>query len=129
MKKDGIQTRNRKVSSKGKKRRSGDFTSMEFFKSSLEKPFPAFPPPNFTPSMHHASMGSYMNGASNFGGYGSHASGATDISCRLGSGYGPINTSSFGSSGFGHSFPSSFYSSASGGLDLSTNPGIVGAMA
>ena len=130
MKKDGIQTRNRKVSSKGKKKRNGDFSSVELFKSSLDKPFPSFPPPNFNPSV-HSPMGSYMNGATNFGGsFGAgHSSGHADFSCRLGSGYGPMSSSSFGTSAFGHSFPSSFHSSASSGLDLTSNAGIVGAMA
>ena len=98
MKKDGIQTRNRKVTAKSKKRRGGaDLTSMELFKS-FDKPFPTFPPPNITPSVH----AQYMNG----GGFGhAHSSfmspaathahnvgaGASDISCRLGSGYhGPM---------------------------------------
>lgn len=128
MKKDGIQTRNRKVSAKSKKKRNGDFTSMEFFKSTLDKPFSTFPPPNFTPSMHHPSMASSY-GASNFGS--SFHSGSTDMSCRLGSSYGTINSNSFGTSGLGHSFPSSLYSSGAptGGLDLTPNPGIVGAMA
>jgi GATA-binding protein 2 len=138
MKKDGIQTRNRKISAKSKKKRNGDFTSMEFFKSPLDKSFSHFPPPNFNPTMHHPSMTSYMNvnTANNFGssfGAGAHAPGSTaDLSCRLGSGYGPITSNSFGThSSFGHhSFPSSFYGgSATGGLDLSTNAGIVGAMA
>ena len=102
MKKDGIQTRNRKVTAKSKKRKGGDFASMELFKSSFDKPFSTFPPPNFTPSMHHPSMGSYMNSGANFGHahssfpatHAHNASAAADISCRLGSaGYhGPMTS-------------------------------------
>ena len=133
MKKDGIQTRNRKVTAKSKKRRGADLTSMELFKS-FDKPFPTFPPPNITPSMHaqYMNTGGFGHAHSSFMSPGAHAHNAStsDFSCRLSTGYhGPMTSSSFGGTGLGHSFPTSFYGGASSGLDL-TNSGIVaGAMA
>ena len=131
MKKDGIQTRNRKVTAKAKKRRGGDLASMDFFKTFDKPPFSSFA--SATPSgFAHHSMSSYMNSA----GFGathpaSHNHSSADLSCRLGSSYpGAMASGSFSAPSLGHSFASPFYgASTSSGLDL-TNTGIVaGAMA
>ena len=126
MKKDGIQTRNRKVTAKSKKRRGGELSSMDFFKTFDKPPFSTFA--GATPSgFPHPSMTSYMNSA----GYPSHHNPSADLSCRLGTSYpGAMTSSSFSAPGLSHSFGSSFYgASGAGGLDL-TNSGIVaGAMA
>ncbi|CAH1784051.1 unnamed protein product [Owenia fusiformis] len=63
MKKDGIQTRNRKMSTKSKKKRGG--ASMCDLLKPLDKPFSTFSPPNVSPAM-HTPMG-YMTGMSSMG--------------------------------------------------------------
>ena len=62
MKKDGIQTRNRKMSTKSKKsRKNQEFNSaMELLKP-LDKPFNTFSPPGFNHAM-HTPMPTYMSG-------------------------------------------------------------------
>ncbi|BFZ08253.1 hypothetical protein BsWGS_11292 [Bradybaena similaris] len=57
MKKDGIQTRNRKMSTKSKKVKKGMVAMSDFLRDN--KSFPGFGAPSFSPSMH--SMNPYMN--------------------------------------------------------------------
>lgn len=62
MKKDGIQTRNRKMSTKSKKnKRLG--TSMSDLLKPMDKPFSPFTPPNINPAM-HTPMPTYMTNPS-----------------------------------------------------------------
>ncbi|XP_062615244.1 transcription factor GATA-3-like isoform X1 [Saccostrea cucullata] len=119
MKKDGIQTRNRKMSTKSKKNKKGMIMS-DLLKPSLDKTFGGFPT---NLNAMHAPMPTYMGGGSSIGG-GYFAHGSSHMQ---------------GSSGLGHSgfssaynnFPSSMSSSFSGissnynsglasGLNLST---------
>ena len=96
MKKDGIQTRNRKMSTKSKKNKKLAAMS-DLLKSPLDK-FSAFPPMNHAM---HAPMPTYMTGGSSFGGsYLSH-------------GGHHMQGSAGGMGGFANSFPSSLQSSFS----------------
>ena len=124
MKKDGIQTRNRKMSTKSKKNKKG--MMMSDFLKPLEKSFGGFPPMNGM----HAPMPTYMGGAYSLGGssMGSgHMQGATGL------GYGGVSGgfNNFTPSSYGSSFSSIPNISSSGfssGLNLSTSS-MVGAMA
>ena len=67
MKKDGIQTRNRKMSAKGKKKKTGLMDGMtqhpmDYFKQSFDKQFSPFPGQHFNPAALHPTppMGGYM---------------------------------------------------------------------
>jgi hypothetical protein len=158
MKKDGIQTRNRKMSTKSKKKRGCD-SSLDYLKPCMDKPFGSFSPHNFNPSM-HAPMPTYMSGAGSLGS--SFMGGMGGMGGMGSSGHHPHHQSSMGGLGGGFSAlgtPSSLGSSLSSfqspsgmqvsslssfqpglqgpsigsfqssGLNLSTNPGMVGAMA
>lgn len=93
MKKDGIQTRNRKMSTKGKKGKKGMMGMSDFLRDS--KPFPGFSGAAFSPPMH--SMNPYMGGQALGGSY--HHS-------QMGGGLGGGPTSGLGA-GFPGSFPNS----------------------
>jgi GATA-binding protein 3 len=123
MKKDGIQTRNRKMSTKSKKNKKLAAMS-DLLKGPLDK-FSGFAPMNHGM---HAPMPTYMTGGSSFGSsYLSH--GAPHMQGSGGLGYGNYVPSSLQSS-FSSSFsnipngPSGGYSS---GLNLSTSSNMVGA--
>lgn len=119
MKKDGIQTRNRKMSTKSKKNKKGMVMS-DLLKPSLDKPFGGFPP---NLNAMHAPMPTYMGGGSSIGGsYFTHGSSHMQGSTGLGhSGF------SSAYNNFPSSMPSSFSSISSNynsglpsGLNLST---------
>lgn len=128
MKKDGIQTRNRKMSTKSKKNKKLAAMS-DLLKGPLDK-FSGFPPMNHAM---HAPMPTYMTGGSSFGSsYLSHGAPHMQGSGGLG-GYGNYVPSSLQST-FSSSFtnipnaPSGGYSSGlSSGLNLSTSSNMVGA--
>ena len=130
MKKDGIQTRNRKMSTKGKKKKHG--VGMNDFLKPLDKPFATFSPPNINPAM-HTPVPTYMAGGSLGGGYmpTSHHSqmhsmgGMGNYGVGFSSGYSLAPTTlSSQSQGL-----SSSYQVPSSGLNLTTNTSMVGAMA
>ncbi|XP_064633753.1 transcription factor GATA-3-like isoform X2 [Lineus longissimus] len=144
MKKDGIQTRNRKMSTKSKKGKKG--TSMCDLLKPLDKPFSTFSPPNLSPAMHNP-MPTYMpsmggsygshHGSSQMGGLSSGMSGLTHhggLSHHGGFSHG-LNHSGLNNFSLGHSsltsLPSSLSSSfstlPSAGLNLSTSTTMVGA--
>lgn len=119
MKKDGIQTRNRKMSTKSKKNKKGMVMS-DLLKPGLDKPFGGFPP---NLNAMHAPMPTYMGGGSSIGGsYFTHGSSHMQGSTGLGhSGF------SSAYNNFPSSMPSSFSSISSNynsglpsGLNLST---------
>ena len=144
MKKDGIQTRNRKMSTKSKKKSKGGLGPMDLLR---DKPFPGFASPNFSPAMHphhphhHHSMSPYMT-SQGFGsamgaaaGYLSHGShphhsaahhaqmGSLGGGLGMGMGVGVGGGGFVGGNGFQSSFPSSFGaipSMSPSGLNLST---------
>lgn len=128
MKKDGIQTRNRKMSTKSKKSKKG-MTSMSDLLKPLDKPFPGSV---YAPM--HAPMATYMTSGSSLGGsfsspVGSHMQASSGLSGSLSGGF----TNSFNpslTSQFTSSFPTipSIPSISSSGLTLSTSSGMVGAM-
>lgn len=124
MKKDGIQTRNRKMSTKSKKNKKG--MMMSDFLKPLEKSFGGFPPMQGM----HAPMPTYMGGAYSLGGssMGSgHMQGATGLSHGgFSGGFNNFPSSSYGSSF--SSIPNISSSGFSSGLNLSTSS-MVGAMA
>ncbi|CAL1545731.1 unnamed protein product [Lymnaea stagnalis] len=119
MKKDGIQTRNRKMSTKSKKGKKGMVAMSDFLRDS--KPFSGFGAPSFSPSMH--AMNPYMNHMSGQGlGGGYHHSQMPGglgggLTGGLGGGFsnnfpGSLQSSSFASSLQSPSFPSSLQSSS-----------------
>ncbi|XP_060069179.1 transcription factor GATA-3-like isoform X1 [Ylistrum balloti] len=131
MKKDGIQTRNRKMSTKSKKKGKG--MQMADFLKPLDKTFGGFHP---NMNAMHAPMPTYMGGSSSLGGSyispgSSHMQGAGGIGHgSLGGGFN--NFSSSIPSSFASSFssiPSISSSGFSSGLNLSTTTNMVGAMA
>ncbi|BFZ10405.1 hypothetical protein BsWGS_13444 [Bradybaena similaris] len=147
MKKDGIQTRNRKMSTKSKKGKKGMVAMSDFLRDS--KPFPGFGGHSFSPSMH--SLNPYMNHMSSQamgGGY--HHSQMTGglaggLTSGLGGGFSNSFSSTLQSPSFASSlqstpFPSSLQSPtfassygaipniSTGGLNLTTS-NMVGAMA
>uniref|UniRef100_A0A8W8M0U7 GATA-type domain-containing protein n=1 Tax=Magallana gigas TaxID=29159 RepID=A0A8W8M0U7_MAGGI len=115
MKKDGIQTRNRKMSTKSKKNKKGMVMS-DLLKPSLDKPFGGFPP---NLNAMHAPMPTYMGGGSSIGGsYFTHGSSFSSISSNYNSGLpSGLNLSTTTAGGF----PS--------GLNLSSGSNMIGAMA
>lgn len=127
MKKDGIQTRNRKMSTKSKKKGKGMSSMCDLLKP-MDKPFGGFPH-NLSPTM-HAPVPTYMTSGSSLGGSfmpsGGHMQGAPGLGHHGGFAGG------FGSQ-FPSSLPSSFSSSFSSipsinsGLNLSTTSNMVGA--
>ncbi|KAK7495582.1 hypothetical protein BaRGS_00013280 [Batillaria attramentaria] len=140
MKKDGIQTRNRKMSTKSKKKGKGGMGAMDLLR---DKPFSNFAPPNFQHTM-HPSMSSYMSSqgfGSMGGGYLTHpsthpahhsahhhaAAQMGSLGGGLGMGGGYSNFQSPLQSTFPNSF-SSIPNMSSSGLNLSTSS-MVGAMA
>lgn len=135
MKKDGIQTRNRKMSTKSKKNKKGMI--MSDILRPLDKPFGGFPPNPLNPTMHApvptygASLGGsfcppggpHMNGSSGLG-YGGLSNAYNNF---------PSSLQSSMSSSFS-SIPSittggGLSSGLSSGLNLSTTSNMVGAMA
>ncbi|XP_025106194.1 transcription factor GATA-3-like isoform X2 [Pomacea canaliculata] len=146
MKKDGIQTRNRKMSTKSKKKGKGGMGAMDLLR---DKPFSNFPAPNFSPAM-PPSMSPYMTSqglGSMGGGYLTHHAsthpahhsahhhhhhhhaaaqmGSLGGGLAMGGGFNQFQSS------LQSSFPSSFSSIpniSSSGLNLSTS-NMVGAMA
>ena len=143
MKKDGIQTRNRKMSTKSKKGKKGMVAMSDFLRDS--KPFTGFGAPSFSPSMH--SMNPYMNpmGGQGLGGYHHSQMGGSlggGLAGGLGGGFSNNFASSLQSPSFAPSLqsPPSFasslqspsyassYGAPSSGLNLSTS-NMVGAMA
>ncbi|CAG5117027.1 unnamed protein product, partial [Candidula unifasciata] len=156
MKKDGIQTRNRKMSTKSKKVKKGMVAMSDFLRDN--KSFQGFGAPSFSPSMH--SMNPYMNhmgGQALAGGY-HHSQMGGGLSGGLPGGLGgsfsnnftnslqspqfasSLQSASFSSSLQSPSFASSLQSPSfatsygpiasipSGGLNLTTS-NMVGAMA
>ncbi|XP_052829806.1 transcription factor GATA-3 isoform X2 [Octopus bimaculoides] len=128
MKKDGIQTRNRKMSTKSKKSKKG-MASMSDLLKPLDKPFPGSV---YTPM--HAPMATYMTSGSSLGGsfgstVGSHMQASSGLSSGLSAGFSNTFNPSL-TSQFTSSFPSipSIPSISSSGLTLSTSSGMVGAM-
>ncbi|KAK6175600.1 hypothetical protein SNE40_014027 [Patella caerulea] len=123
MKKDGIQTRNRKMSTKSKKGKKGMNCMSDFLKP-LDKQFGGFGSPNFNHAM-HAPMPAYnyMTGGGSFGG-GFMSSGGHpgQMMGSLSSGFNNFPTSGSFSSSF-----SSIPSIPSSGLNLSTATNMVGA--
>ncbi|XP_013409208.1 transcription factor GATA-3 isoform X3 [Lingula anatina] len=125
MKKDGIQTRNRKMSTKSKKNKRLSGSSMsDLLKPMDSKSFSPFSPPNMTPTM-HTPMPTYMPQTSLGGSY------MTPPSHQMVS-HGGFSGYSAGS--YGYTQPSSYGLSSAGypglsssGLNLSTN--MVGALA
>lgn len=117
MKKDGIQTRNRKMSTKSKKNKKG--MMMSDFLKPLEKSFGGFPPMNGM----HAPMPTYMGGAYSLGG---SSMGSGHMQGYGGGGFNNFPPSSYGSSF--SSIPNITSSGFSSGLNLSTSS-MVGAMA
>ncbi|KAK3102182.1 hypothetical protein FSP39_009417 [Pinctada imbricata] len=121
MKKDGIQTRNRKMSTKSKKSKKG--MSMSDLLKPLDKPFGGFPT-NLNPM--HAPMPTYMQGSSFGGSFVPH--GSSHMQGSTGLGHGGFSS---GFNNFPSSLPSSFASSFSSnptsgfpsGLNLSTSTG------
>lgn len=134
MKKDGIQTRNRKMSTKSKKKGKCGMSPMDLLR---DKPFSNFPAPNFNPAMHH-SMSPYMTSqglGSMGGGYITHAGTHSahhshHHAAQMGSLGGGLGMGG-GFNNFQSSFPSSFSgipNISASGLNLSTS-NMVGAMA
>ena len=128
MKKDGIQTRNRKMSTKSKKNKKG--MQMSDFLKPLDNKFGGFPHMNGM----HAPMPTYMGGGSSLGGSfvppGGHMQGASLGHGGLSAGFN--NFSSSIPSSFSSSFssiPSISSSGFSSGLNLSTSSQMVGSMA
>ena len=129
MKKDGIQTRNRKMSTKSKKNKKLAAMS-DLLKGPLDK-FSGFPP---NLNAMHAPMPTYMTGGGSFGGSfmshsGHHMQGSAG---GMPGGFGNSFPSSLQSS-FSSSFsnipniPSSGYTSGlTSGLNLSTSSNMVG---
>ncbi|KAK7102570.1 hypothetical protein V1264_020769 [Littorina saxatilis] len=127
MKKDGIQTRNRKMSTKSKKKCKGGMGAMDLLR---DKPFSNFASPNFNPAMHH-SMSPYMasQGFGSMGGgyltHGSHPHHSAAHHAQMGSLGGGLGGMGGGFQNFQPSFPSSFSSipniSTASGLNLSTS--------
>ena len=124
MKKDGIQTRNRKMSTKSKKKSKGGMGAMDLLR---DKPFSNFASPNFNPAMHH-SMSPYMasQGFGSMGGgyltHGSHPHHSAAHHAQMGSLGGGLGMGG-GFNNFQSSFPSSFSSIPNispSGLNLST---------
>ncbi|KAL8569923.1 hypothetical protein ACOMHN_014143 [Nucella lapillus] len=136
MKKDGIQTRNRKMSTKSKKKGKGGMGAMDLLR---DKPFSNFASPNFNPAMHHhPSMSPYMTSqgfGSMGGGYlthaGSHhphhphsAAAAAHHHAQMGSLGGGLAGMGGGFNNFQSSFPGSFSgipNISTSGLNLSTS--------
>jgi GATA-binding protein 2 len=131
MRKDGIQTRNRKMSTKSKKKGKGGL-SMDLL--GRDKPFPNFASPNFNPAAMHHSMSPYMTGqgfgSMGAGGYlphphsAAHPHHSSQMPGGLGGGLGMGGAGFQPHHNFQSSFPSSFSSipSMSGpGLNLSTS--------
>ncbi|KAL4225855.1 Trans-acting T-cell-specific transcription factor GATA-3 [Mactra antiquata] len=128
MKKDGIQTRNRKMSTKSKKNKKLAAMS-DLLKGPLDK-FSGFPPMNHAM---HAPMPTYMTGGSSFGSsYLSHGAPHMQGSAGGMGGFGNSFSSSLQSS-FSSSFsnipntPSGYSTGLSSGLNLSTSSNMVGA--
>ncbi|XP_012938738.1 GATA-binding factor 2 [Aplysia californica] len=143
MKKDGIQTRNRKMSTKSKKGKKGMVAMSDFLRDS--KPFTGFGAPSFSPGMH--SMNPYMTsmGGQGLGGGYHHSQMGASLGGSLAGGLGggfsnnfpsSLQSPSFAPSLQSPSFPSSLqspsfassYGVPSSGLNLSTS-NMVGAMA
>lgn len=137
MKKDGIQTRNRKMSTKSKKK--GRNGSMCDLLKPLDKPFSSFSS-NLSPAMHSMNMnmnpympssglgGSFMPSHQpqhQGGGLGTHN---FNLHQGMGMGMGMGMGSSLGS-GLGSSLSTFSSSIPTSGLNLSTNSSMVGAMA
>nr|ABK32791.1 GATA transcription factor 123 [Platynereis dumerilii] len=139
MKKDGIQTRNRKMSTKSKKKKGGAASMNDLLKPLGDKGFPTFSPANLGPGMSH--MSPYMTGGSLGPSFMTHNSAAMHNSHNMHSaaaGFGngfsfahhPTSMASSPlSSSFSSSFPSQFSGIPSSGLNLTTNSSMVGAMA
>ena len=137
MKKDGIQTRNRKMSTKSKKGRK-NCAPLDMLKPpGLDKPFNGFSPcpPNFSPGM-HAPMPTYMSVPGSLGG--SFMSAPQSGPPPPPPPPPPHNTGYGG--GYGTGFPSlaappppphssPFPGMPSSGLNLSTNSSMIGTMA
>lgn len=147
MKKDGIQTRNRKMSTKSKKCKKsvgdGYGTHMDLLKP-LDKPYPSFAP-NLNHPM-HTPMPTYMTGHTGSLGHGTlggswgqppaphhHQQPSGIPGAGLGGSFSLAPTATTLGSGFSSSFSSSGLNlstnSMVGGLNLSTNSSMVGAMA
>lgn len=132
MKKDGIQTRNRKMSTKSKKNKKG--MVMADFLKPLDKSYGGFPP---NLNAMHAPMPTYMGGGSSLGGSfvppgASHMQGSSALGHHGGLSGGFNNFASSIPSSFASSFSSIPNISSSGfssGLNLSTTSNMVGAMA
>ena len=129
MKKDGIQTRNRKMSTKSKKNKKN--ASMCDLLRPMDKAFSTFSPPSHMQHPMHTPMPTYMTGSSLPGGsfmsHGpSHQTSHMATGGLAGSGLtggfslGPTSLSSASLSSFGLT---------SSGLNLSSNSGMVGALA
>ncbi|XP_064605377.1 transcription factor GATA-3-like isoform X2 [Liolophura sinensis] len=128
MKKDGIQTRNRKMSTKSKKNKKGS-TSMTDLLKPLDKPFHSFGHQGHLGPM-HAPMPTYMSGGTSLGG--SFMSAGPSHHVQMSSGLGGGLSGGYNSfpSSLPSSFPpSSFPSIPSTGLNLSSSSSMVGAMA
>lgn len=135
MKKDGIQTRNRKMSTKSKKKKG--MGGMDLLKP-LDKTFHGFPTHNM---QHHMAGGMppYMGGGSSLGsslggGFmgshgGHHPQMASPLSAGFSSGFGNTYHPASLSSSFTSQFPSIPSSIPASGLNLSTSSNMVGAMA
>ena len=153
MKKDGIQTRNRKMSTKSKKgKKNQGMSGMDHLLKCgpLDKPFSTFSPPNLSPAMHTpmptymtGGMGGSLGGHMRHGGFmsphtpGPHAqiqqhhghhhtgapAGMAGMHAPGGFPFSQPNSLSMSSS------LASFSSIPSSGLNLTTNSSMVGAMA
>ena len=138
MKKDGIQTRNRKMSTKSKKNKKSCSSAMDLLKPTLERPFGTFSPPSLQHPMHNP-MPTYMAGMTGAGGFGTsfmtsqpgnHGGGGLGGGGLGGGLGGGFPSSSLGAGGLGMGGSSGLYTSS--GLNLSTNSthhSMVGAMA
>ena len=141
MKKDGIQTRNRKMTSKSKRKKtlSGSVMadlaahspSLDFFKQSFERQFAPFPQPqSFAPSLHPSN--SYLSSSMNaFATSQAPAHGGSHVGFS-GSAYGagfPVQTAAFGGQTISSGSLSHFHSNNSSNISSLTDPTLVGTMA
>lgn len=148
MKKDGIQTRNRKMSTKSKKgKKNQGMSGMDHLLKCgpLDKPFSTFSPPNLSPAMHTpmptymtGGMGGSLGGAMGPGGFMSPHTGTPQIQQHHPHHHGGQMANMHHGGGFSFSQPNSlsmssslasFSSIPSSGLNLTTNSSMVGAMA
>ena len=133
------------MSAKGKKKKSGlmDMTQspMDFFKQGFDKPFTPFPSQHFNPALHSASpMNGYMNSnmnsfANSANGFmtPAHNTGHASFGTGLTSNFplGSMSNSNFSNNPSINNTLQTPYSSIQGasGLNLTSNSGIVGALA